>query len=728
MAVKSRRITLQGRDGESVAVFINRTLEKRRGGKHRKQAEGIWREVDRQVAMESMARVKNNPQDKSDNWRSAIELGELSRASEVLSADIRRMAFPQNRSWFDPHIKVGLEDVEKAGITLEEYQQFSDGVLRALMAQQHLDFGFKSRQDLSIKEALHHGGYVAEVDDISMLGSTPDGKVKNINAPVWVPHSMWNCYPDDSPSVTTGTLFYTGSMIICSYMSHNTLKGVNGKGWIKPNISGLEDPKDKDHEITWFHGDVTIPREKGDDIFLPNVKCGAIKDKLIYYAPNDLPHSRIIYNGYERLDVRNPYFISPLMKMSPTQKVATVFTNNLLDIVERHGNPATVYDGNDPDLVQNGGVNTAPGSQTPSKNMANFKEIALGDPMPVLTAVQFEISELQKGTSVDSIRSGMSSSTEQTATEVERTRQGGQIRTIDFLDKHELQGLRPFLYLQHESNKKNLKSYQFYSSEMDSADFVTITQKDIPDTVHFDVVGSKGMIEEQERQQATMSVTNFMYSIGAGNKINIDKLAKEMYQDAGNKNPERFLNITDEPTAAQMVEQLQAQMQEIQQQAQVLQQENQELKSGEDSKIQELQAKAAIEMAREDNEEDKIKLQAENELVKLQTEAQIKEQDLGNKLQLESQKLDNNKQLEMFKVFVAEKTKPEDTSEEDEARKAESDAVQIKTIFNEFKNVMDEFKGEIVDAVTAPTDFPRDDDGFIIRAVPEKPKTPKLDS
>ncbi len=145
---------------------------------------------------------------------------------------------------------------------------------------------------------------------------------------------MWNCYPDDACSTTSGALFYTGTMIICSYKSHNALMGVKGKGWLRDNIKDLTDPKDKDHEITWLHGDVTIPRTKGSDIYLPNVKCGSVNGVLIYYAPNDLPHSRIIYNGYERLDVRNPYYISPLMKMSPTQKIASTLANKLIDGID----------------------------------------------------------------------------------------------------------------------------------------------------------------------------------------------------------------------------------------------------------------------------------------------------------------------------------------------------------------------------------------------------------
>ena len=708
--MKKRKISLEGKDGEAIANFVSSTLANRRSGTHRKQAERMWKEVDRQVAMEAMSRTPNNNQAKNDP-RAAIELGELSRASEVLSADVRRMAFPQNRSWFDPHIEITKQELvegERVGATPEEVQEMSDGALRALMAQQHLDFGLKQRQDLSVKEALHHGGYVAEVDEITMLGSTPDGKVSELKAPAWIPHSMWNCYPDDAPSVTAGTLFYTGSMIICSYMSHNTINSVKGEGWIKNNIKDLEDPKSKDHELCSYHGDVTIPRAKGSDVFLPNVKVITVKDKIVYFKANDLPYSRIIYNGYERLDVRNPYFISPFMKMSPTQKIATTMANEMIDSMRLKNQPPVVYDGNDPDLSMNGGIDMTPQGQTPTKNMANFKIVDVGDPNAALTATQFYISELQKGTSVDAIRSGMTSSTEQTATEVERTRQGGQVRTIDFLDKHELQGLRPFLYLQHQTNLDNLKTYQFYSQEMDSPDFVTVTKEDLPQNVHFDVVGSKGMIEEDQRQAATMQVTQFAFSIGAGHKIDMDKLMKEMYQDAGNKNPERFLIKTDENPAAQL-EQMQAQMQEAQQQMQALQAENQELKLHEESKVQENQAKAAIEMAKQDNQEDQIKTKAELEKLKLEGEQQIQEQAAADKFNLEQQKLENQLVIEKYKVEMSNTTH-ESLNKVADIKKEDSDSVnRMETISEEMKKTMAEFEK----MQKAPKRIVRDKEGFI---------------
>jgi hypothetical protein len=86
------------------------------------------------------------------------------------------------------------------------------------MSQQHADFGLKDRVELSIKEALHHGGFVAEIDWDTQEFVHEAVKVKSKSAPVWKPHSMWNCYPDPSPSVIGTNLFYDGSMFIESYV------------------------------------------------------------------------------------------------------------------------------------------------------------------------------------------------------------------------------------------------------------------------------------------------------------------------------------------------------------------------------------------------------------------------------------------------------------------------------------------------------------------------------
>ena len=92
LKVKSRRFL--STDYDFIADFIDKETEKRAGLKARKDHETLWTEVDRQVRMKPMVVLNEDP---DDTWKSALELGDLSTASEVLSADVLRLIFPPGK-------------------------------------------------------------------------------------------------------------------------------------------------------------------------------------------------------------------------------------------------------------------------------------------------------------------------------------------------------------------------------------------------------------------------------------------------------------------------------------------------------------------------------------------------------------------------------------------------------------------------------------------------------
>ena len=142
---------IQKKDWDAIEQYIKDELAKREGSDFRKRHENIWKVVDRQVAMESMTRVARDG--KETDWRNAIELGELSRASEIISADVKRFAFPTTRSWFEAHTEIPTEMTEQGPEPVDPAaQKRIDGRTRAFMTQQMMDFGFKSRVGLSVKD------------------------------------------------------------------------------------------------------------------------------------------------------------------------------------------------------------------------------------------------------------------------------------------------------------------------------------------------------------------------------------------------------------------------------------------------------------------------------------------------------------------------------------------------------------------------------------------------
>ncbi len=550
-------------DYDKIAEYICAEMTRRQALEERKSHEALWSEVDRQVRMQAMER---KVQDAEEDWRSAMELGDLSTASEVLSADVMRLIFPQDRSWMQAHTNIE-EDRLQARFAVAgqkptkkqigEIQKRADNELRAFMTQQHVDFGLRQRIELSVKEALKHGSFVAEVKWEEIQNYSVGGVFKSAAAPVWEPHSMWNCYPETLN--LNANLFYTGSMIFEWEKTYEWI--LQQKDFI--NLKKFKDAttdKKEPIKLQTFYGDITVPRET-NDVFLPNMKIVVANKVVVYAQPNDT--TQIIYGGYDRVDIRDPYYMSPLVKQSPNHKISSIIANRFLDNVELKLEPPVVYDANDPNIIKQGGVKIIPGFQLGAKGGAqNFKQVEIGDPSWAAEALRFFKQEVQEGTGVSSPRAGAQRQADRvTATQIEQEAHGSEVRTIDFVGKIE-KGIKSYLYVQHELNKKYLGTYKFFNPEMGMKDFEIIKKADLPDEVHFEVVGSKGVITERRRAQATFETTQFLLSneVTAG-LVNAEAVAKQMYQDAGNKSPEQLLTVQDEN------DRIQKAVQEIQQQA-----------------------------------------------------------------------------------------------------------------------------------------------------------------
>lgn len=650
--VKKRKI--RKTDWLKVEEFLKKELDKRKKNPFRSAHEMIWRELDRIIRMEPMKKYLPGGQEAPQDWHSAIELGELSKASEVITADVMRLTFPQARTYMEAHVKppttFGPGGRQVIAIDSKK-QKMADGAMRSLIVQQQLDFGFKARFELSVKEALHHGGFVATME-WDQQNKVHDGQgLESLEAPVWKPHSMWNCYPDSSPSVVPGAIFYQGSMMIVSYMPRYKVLSLKGEGYMNidpkkiPKKNPNKEVKEEDTELVTYYGDLVIEREDGD-IYLPNSKCITANGTVIYYRANPLPFPEVIYSGYERQDVRDPYYTSPIIKNAPIAKLASILANKFIDVSSLHGEPPIVYDGNDAYLVQSGGPELSPGAKTASKGSNKFQEVKVGDPDAILKALQLVLVKLEEGTSVNAIRSGGGDSDRKTATEVQKTAQGAEIRTVDFVAKLEATALRPSLYMHHELNLKYMKSYSFYCQEKGLPDFLVMTKKDLPKVVHFEIVGSKGVLGEERRAQQSIATTQLWLSHPlTAAKLNLDRLMVDSYEDSGVKGAEEYV-LTGQP---QIPMEVQAKMQQMEQALAEAQAELQKAKAGEAVQLQKIelerqkaQAEFAIERARLEME----KAKAMSEMKADAAEVVRKANEAIQSLELERQQMERRFALE----------------------------------------------------------------------------------
>jgi len=635
--VKKRKIGKK--DWDKCAEFVKNEHEARKRQKFRSAHETIWREVDRQIYMEPMKRYRKDGSEIDPEWRSVMELGELAKASEIITADVMRLTFPTNRSWFEVHseLPIAIDPVSGKNTPDAKMQDMADRAYRACLVEQHMDFGLKGRYELSVKEALHHGSYVAEIRWEPRTRVYDGSSINQTAAPVWVPYSMWNSYPDPSPSVIGTDLFYTGSMILVDFVPRHILKEMmRGEGWMLENFDKIpkknnvnKDVDTQDLELVKYYGDLVIDRQDGD-IYLPNAKFILANGIPIYYAPNELPYPSIIYSGYERMDVRDPYYTSPLIKLAPMQKLGSQLANKLIDSMVMKIEPPVAYDANDPQLVLDGGPRMHPGAKIGVKGSYGVKEISLGDPQSAMVGLEFVIGQLNQGLGINAIRAGAGDDpSDKTATEITTADVKAEIRTGEFVDKQERHALRPFLYMQHELNKKHMQRYTFYNPEIDAPDFMTIKGSDIPKNTVFDVVGSRGAIGEKARASGVFNVTAALLGNPRTAQIpNVVEIAKMAYQDAGVKNPERIMN-TEEP---EIPPEMQQKMQEMDQAMQSMQEENYKLKENlaitkavNDAKLAETITRSQV---TSDNKKYTVLLQGE--LEKLKAAISVAEAGTGN--------------------------------------------------------------------------------------------------
>lgn len=655
-ATKTRKI--RQKDWDNVQKFIKNELDNRKKAEFRREHESIWREVDRQLKMQPMVRITDSGLPVPQTWNSAFELGELSKVSEIITADVMRIAFPMERDWFQAHVETPIQIDPESGQSQwdEEAQKKVDGLLKSMMAQQHIDFGFRSRFELSVKEALHHGSFVAEILWEQDMEVRDGDKVKRIAAPVWVPHSMWNCYPDMSPRIIGTSMFYRGSMIIVSYMPLYKLKQQQGEGWMPSQYSKVpktssktqaqdtgrkkEESEIKDVELATYYGDIVIERGDGD-IYLPNSKAVLANGVIVYYKPNELPYPSVIFGGYEKQDVRDPYFTAPIIKLSPMQKLASIMANKFVDNVALKVEPPIVYDGNDPYMVQRDGPLIAPGAKTPSKSLEAFKPIEVGDPTWALSALEMFFRQLQSGTGVSEVRSSTTPSDRQTAFEVNKIAQAGEVRTVDFVDKLN-RNLLTWLYMQHELNVMYLDEYAFYNDDINSPDFIRIGKTEMKQAAasHFDVVGARGLLGEEQRNERMGAVTAFASQNPLfAPLLKPSELLVEAYRDAGVKNPERFVNTEQQDMVpAQQVEMaVQEAVAPMQEELAKTQEALTKAQMAEQAKVIDAQTKQAMEMKKLEFEEQKIILEHERKMHEIQLAHQAKLIEIGAQKEVQEQ-------------------------------------------------------------------------------------------
>jgi hypothetical protein len=621
------RKTLSTDDWEQVATWIKEEKERRANSKARLAIEAIWKEVDRQVAMDPVPRTLGRG-NKSD-WYPEIELPSQFNTLEVLAADARRLLFPRDTDWFyatsnlsDDYMERFLKRRQSGSLLGPKWQEFikakasasgqptpesptmnldqetADVLVKVTLDHFHRYYDFSGNMDLWLAEIFKYGTSPGRVRQVKWTkfnhefrGVTADSIV---GPGFWCP-GIKNTYPDDSSAQVMHEGVMTGPLTLYRYyqqledLKRAAKEGGKDRGWMPSKISDLQplmgdDEKKGQVELIFAEGDVIVPKSR-DSIFLPNVwitiavgNNGAVP---VRFETNPQPFRSFVFGHYMRIDVDSPYAVSPLMKGQPVAEGMTEIWADILATSRLRARPPTVYDKNDPVMAASGGPDISPSAMIGTDNPQGITPLEIGDlsaAVQAFTAAKMMYEEL---TGVTAQRRSAEAKSHTTKAAADYQANIGLSRTEDFVSSLETGPLTSILYMEYEIGRQSLgKKGQSISVDQDGIQgWVKLATDDLPDEALFVVTGSSGMMDIQTRNQqalqahvAAVQGAAAAAQMGSPVALNFVEMIKDGYHRAGIQNAEKFVAQAPAPDPNQ--QKPDPEMMKVQADAQLAQQES----------------------------------------------------------------------------------------------------------------------------------------------------------
>jgi hypothetical protein len=388
-------------DWKYIAEYVNDERDTRKND--RKDRERAWKDIDRQIAMEPEVSFKyiiengTRKVDPKKAWMAETELPLQAQALEVLTADARRLMFPDSGLWFRAHgettdeyfdsvdfqsIVKGDEIEVPSRITQDNADKLIEGFLSHLFNQTD----FTSRIDRVNAESFKYGMGVAraKLETKNVYIHEARGVRKETQRiPVLVPCSIKNVYLDKPVSSMHTSAVLGQSHIAEDYMRLENLILAASKGstdpnnedggWMPSNLKGIVPDKNGYVTVLEMEGDIVVPRKTVRSVVIPGaivtvVRGGKGSNGLdtngvvrFRYRKNPFSTYNLFPYHYEGAD--DIYSTSPLMKGRPVQILATDAANRLLDSSMLKILPPMGYDRSDPYFAQQGGPGVFPGER-----------------------------------------------------------------------------------------------------------------------------------------------------------------------------------------------------------------------------------------------------------------------------------------------------------------------------------------------------------------------------
>ena len=561
-----------------IAEYICDEFERRKN--NRSDTERQWEEIDRQVAMipdtsyKKIIKGDRVIQDPEKAWMPEIELPLQAQSLEVLTADARRMLFPDSGPWFAPHCNVTddyLQNVDfesiisgdSSEVPTQITQDACDQMVHGVLNQYHRQYDFYENVDRINAEAFTYGIGLGRARLITkeILINKSSGVIKKTQRfPVLIPKSIRNTYLDDRVHSIMNEGFSVGpAYISCWKQSLQDLKVAAREGSNDPtNENGgwmqFGDVKPDKHgnvELLEYEGDLVVPRKTTGNIHIPGAICTIIRNekKVIRFRLRQWPFSSFIEFPYHIERTDTPYPASPLMKGWPIQKLAVDAACRLSIVAALNGGPPVSYDPDDPN-------NTGGPKVKPFAKWATTGEVKvhlIGDPQALLILYQGYLQQYYDVVGVSPPRMGAKTVSHTTAyakgAEIDR----GEARTVDYV-RNCLKGpLARWLDMEYQMGRSVMKTMPVYIPAYNG--FVDIGKDYLPENVVFDAHGSgepqEKQMKDQKKLQAlqmAMSMDQLGVAMGQAPVLDLRSSIEEVLREGGWTDTDVIINSdTTEP-------------------------------------------------------------------------------------------------------------------------------------------------------------------------------------
>lgn len=579
---RKRRFTQRDFDVAAEQIIDDFNTRQRK----RADLEQAWKEIDRQVAMKPDISFKLDETGRlirGREWMPEMELPLQAQTVEVLTADARRMLFPDTGSWYiahaettDEYLNNGLSSVRITGdqndLPSLINQDGADKLVQGWGNFLRRQYDFAHHMDVINAEAFSYGMAIGRLRTVTkqVFMNTARGVQKEEKRlPVLFPRSIKNTYLDDSEFTVMNEGYMIGpSIIFHEFRRFSDLviaasKGSNDPdredgGWMPKNIRKVEPDKDGQVELLEFEGDLVISRRTTRSMVVPGAIVTIVKGKkgsrqVVRVRFRKHKFSSYIEFPYHTENMGNPYATAPLMKGKPIQKAATEALNRFLQAAILSTEPPIEFDRDNPHFVQSGGPNIAPRAQWGTNGGDSITvHNDIGDPGALLAGYQGLLAQYSDVTGINAPRLGAQTVSHTTAFSKEAELSRGVVRTVDYT-RSTLKGpLTKFLHMEYEMGRDAMGNREDTVYLEPYRGFVTLTRQGLPENATFDALGSGGPAEEQAKQarrlqavQFAIQLEAFSQSQGLPPDLNIRAIKEQVMLDGGWTDTDPFFEGTD---------------------------------------------------------------------------------------------------------------------------------------------------------------------------------------